>query len=164
MDISKNKTTTRTISDLTVQICCRERGKKKGEKTAVAASLNLSAAELILLFFFFAGPVGFVVLQRCDGAKDDWLEGGRGCVHVLAHLWWKCSVWSLVWLMMRNGAAPSWYSENRMVAECSDRLTSTMIPPTCTTTMKITFGSPLVSFLLQVFVFCYCIVSTAMTC
>lgn len=50
---------------------------------------------------------------------------------LFSHLWWNCRVWSFVWLIIRKGAAPSWYSENLIVAECSDRFTSTMIPPTC---------------------------------
>lgn len=75
-------------------------------------------------------------------------RGGEGGV---PHLWWKRRVSSLVWLMMRKGAAPSWYSEKRMVAECSDRLTSTMIPPTCTTRKTDLLRSPLGCCILHIF-------------
>lgn len=62
-------------------------------------------------------------LWKISRSKTTWF--------IFTHLWWNCRVWSVVWLIMRKGAAPSWYSENLIVAECSDRFTSTIIPPTC---------------------------------
>lgn len=143
MAVINNETTTTAMSDLTVQICCRERENKTRRKKTAATWVKLAAVPLNLLTADFS-----VGLSPSDSARGQWRSTGRWGVgergdrgiRLLerAHLWWNSSVWSLVWLMMRNGAAPSWYSENRMVAECSDRLTSTMIPPTCTAAMRIT--------------------------